>query len=86
MTTTARGPMAGKTVLITGASSGIGLWTARGLAAMGAQIVMACRDPGRGKAAQDELAAVAADRPALLLADLSVQDSVRGLAAARQWI
>lgn len=36
-------PMVGKTVLITGANSGIGLWAARGLGALGAQIVMVCR-------------------------------------------
>lgn len=81
MMTTPPQPMSGKTVLITGANSGIGLWTARGLAGLGAEIVVVCRDPDRGKSAQDELASVAAVRPALLLADLSVQDSIRQLAA-----
>jgi len=73
--------MDGTTVLITGANSGIGWWTARGLAALGAQVVMVCRDPVRGKSALGELASVAAVPPALLLADLSVQDSIRDLAA-----
>lgn len=44
---------------------------------------MACRDPARGKSAQDEVASVAAVPPALLLADLSVQDSIHSLAAVR---
>lgn len=81
MTTSTPRPMAGKVVLVTGANSGIGVWTARGLAALGAQIVTVCRDPARGKAARDELASIATLAPALLLADLSVQDSIRNLAA-----
>jgi NAD(P)-dependent dehydrogenase (short-subunit alcohol dehydrogenase family) len=36
--------MHAKTVLITGANRGIGFYTAKGLAKMGARIVMACRD------------------------------------------
>ncbi len=81
MTATAPRPMDGTTVLITGANSGIGLWTARGLAALGAQIVMVCRDPARGKSALDDLASIAAVKPTLLVADLSVQDSIRSMAA-----
>ena len=36
--------MKGKVVLITGANRGIGLFTAKGLAQLGASIVMVCRD------------------------------------------
>ena len=36
--------MSGKTVLITGAGSGIGRETARGLASAGARVVMTCTD------------------------------------------
>jgi NAD(P)-dependent dehydrogenase (short-subunit alcohol dehydrogenase family) len=43
--------MVGKTVVITGASSGIGLETARALAAQGARIVMVVRSKERGEAA-----------------------------------
>ena len=54
--------MKDKTVIITGASSGIGLATARELARQGALIVMVCRDAQRGEAARKEVAAVAAGR------------------------
>ncbi len=40
-----------KTILVTGANSGIGLETTRALAAMGARIVMACRSAERAEAA-----------------------------------
>ena len=43
--------MKGKTVVITGASSGIGLETARALAAQGAKVVMVVRSKERGEAA-----------------------------------
>ncbi|SHN62663.1 hypothetical protein [Erythrobacter sanguineus] len=33
-----------KTTLVTGASSGVGLWTARALAARGWHVIMACRE------------------------------------------
>ena len=40
----------GRTAIVTGANTGIGLWTAIGLAKAGAQVVMVCRGshPGRG--------------------------------------
>ncbi len=73
--------MKDKIVLITGASSGIGLETARQLAALGAHIVMVCRDPQRGIAAQAQVAAAATGSlPDLLYADLSSQASIRKLA------
>lgn len=42
----------GRTVIITGANSGLGLETARELARVGAHIVMAVRNTDKGKAAQ----------------------------------
>ncbi|MCV7103272.1 oxidoreductase [Mycobacterium palustre] len=42
---------AGRTVIITGANSGLGAVTARELAAKGAQIIMAVRNTGKGEAA-----------------------------------
>jgi NAD(P)-dependent dehydrogenase (short-subunit alcohol dehydrogenase family) len=43
--------MAGKVVIVTGASAGIGKATAAGLAALGAHVVMPCRDAAKCEAA-----------------------------------
>jgi NAD(P)-dependent dehydrogenase (short-subunit alcohol dehydrogenase family) len=45
----------GRTVLVTGANSGLGLQTATVLAERGATVLMACRDPQRGRAALDRV-------------------------------
>ena len=72
-----------KVIVITGASSGLGLQTARQLAGQGGQIVMIARDQARGTRARSRVAGAAAGRaPVLLMADLSVQADVRR--AARQ--
>ncbi len=47
----------GKTVVITGANSGIGLMAARMLAAKGARVLMACRDQSKGNQAVDTVLA-----------------------------
>jgi retinol dehydrogenase 14 len=74
-------PMAGKTVLVTGASSGLGLVTARVLAERGARVIMVCRDEGRGRAAHDQIARVAGgEPPELRMADLASQAAIRNLA------
>ncbi|XP_048479149.1 retinol dehydrogenase 11 [Plutella xylostella] len=49
--------MVGKVVIVTGGNAGIGLETARSLAERGARVLLACRDPARGAAARDLLAA-----------------------------
>ena len=41
----------GKTAVVTGASSGLGLETARVLATRGATVVLACRDMGKAERA-----------------------------------
>jgi dehydrogenase/reductase SDR family protein 12 len=46
------GSLAGRVALVTGASSGLGLATARGLAGMGAQVVLLGRDRGRTERAR----------------------------------
>jgi NAD(P)-dependent dehydrogenase (short-subunit alcohol dehydrogenase family) len=73
--------MHGKTVLITGANSGIGFATATALARMGARILLVCRDARRGADAQAAVAGIAAGAaPKLLITDLSSLRAVRALA------
>jgi NAD(P)-dependent dehydrogenase (short-subunit alcohol dehydrogenase family) len=74
--------MTPKTVIITGASSGIGLVAARALAAQGAGLVLVCRSPVRAEVARREVAAMATGpAPMVLIADLASQASIRALAA-----
>ena len=74
--------MAGKTVLITGGTGGIGKATAIGLAAMGAHVGITGRDRARAEAAAAEIRA-ASGNPAVdaFAADMSSQAEVRRLAA-----
>ncbi len=65
-----------KTIVITGASDGIGAAAARSLAADGNEVVVVGRDPGKTAAVADELGA---ERH---VADYSRLDDVRALAAA----
>lgn len=73
---------AGKTWVVTGANSGIGLVSARELARAGATVVMACRNPEKGEAA---LAGVREDVPdadvSLARLDLADLSSVRDFAS-----
>jgi len=46
----------GKIAIVTGSNTGIGKETARGLAARGATVILACRDVAKAQAARDEIA------------------------------
>jgi retinol dehydrogenase-14 len=74
--------MAGKSVLVTGGTGGIGKATAIGLAALGARVGITGRDQARTEAAAASIRA-AAGSPAVdaFAADMSVQAGVRRLAA-----
>ncbi|HET8645155.1 MAG TPA: SDR family NAD(P)-dependent oxidoreductase, partial [Vicinamibacteria bacterium] len=74
------GGMAGKTCLVTGANSGIGLETARALARQGARVVMGCRDAARGEAARLEVAESAVAPVELAVFDQSSPGQVRAFA------
>lgn len=66
-----------KTILITGANSGIGYQTALGLAKAKHQIVMVCRNKKRGETAQQNIIAETGNNQVdLLLIDLSSQQSI----------
>ena len=68
----------GRTVLVTGANSGLGLRTAEALAGKGARVLMGCRDTTRGEAAQSGVAAIATGPlPELVPLDLADLGSVR---------
>ncbi|KEI44316.1 oxidoreductase [Saccharopolyspora rectivirgula] len=70
----------GRTALITGANSGLGLTSAKALAARGARVLLACRSPERGRAALHQVAEVADTRPELVQLDLADLSSVRAAA------
>jgi NAD(P)-dependent dehydrogenase (short-subunit alcohol dehydrogenase family) len=71
----------GRTVVVTGANSGLGLVTARELARAGASVVLACRNLERGKSALAEIDAIAArGETTVRPLDLGSLDSVRAFA------
>jgi len=72
--------MAGRTVLVTGASGGIGRAAALGLARMGADLAICGRDPASTKDATGELSAAGGGPVEVFAAGLSAQLEVRRLA------
>lgn len=73
----------GRLAVVTGAKSGIGYQTAVGLAAKGARVVLACRNPAKAADALARLRAAVPDAQAELAAlDVSELGSVKSFAAA----
>ncbi len=73
--------MQGRTVLVTGASSGLGLAAAHGFAGLGARLLLVGRDPVRGERARAALAARhGGELVELGICDLGELSSVRAFA------
>ncbi len=78
-----QGAMAGKTVMITGATGGIGLASATALARAGASLVLIGRSAARGREAQEKIhRATGNDQIDFLCADFSSLAEVRRVADA----
>jgi NAD(P)-dependent dehydrogenase (short-subunit alcohol dehydrogenase family) len=76
------GDLKGKRIVITGASSGLGLHSARALAAAGAEVIMACRNPQKGAHAREGvLGGAPAASVEVATLDLASLASVRRFAA-----
>lgn len=73
--------MRGKTIIITGANSGIGKETARNLAKRGGRVIMACRNLDSAQAVKDEIVAETKNEDVLIKKlDLSSTKSIRAFA------
>lgn len=76
------GDLDGKTVVVTGANSGLGFEAARAFATHGASVVLACRSIDRGTDAGERLREEAPDAPLTVIElDLADLSSVREFAA-----
>lgn len=74
--------MLGRVCLVTGASSGLGLATASGLARLGATVILLCRNIDRGMAARDRVQRETGNpNVSLVIADLASLDEVRRTSA-----
>ncbi|HSN70091.1 MAG TPA: SDR family NAD(P)-dependent oxidoreductase [Steroidobacteraceae bacterium] len=74
--------LTGRTCLVTGANSGIGLETSRALARMGATVWMLCRDRERGSAAVKDVRGDSGSRHVhLRILDVADLDSIRRFVA-----
>jgi NAD(P)-dependent dehydrogenase (short-subunit alcohol dehydrogenase family) len=75
-----RADLSGKTCLVTGASAGIGLATARELARLGARVVMAVRDPEKGERARRSVMGATGREVEMAVVDLARHESIRRFA------
>ncbi len=73
--------LAGKTCLVTGASSGHGKAVAVAIARMGADMILLCRNGLKCAAVQDEIEIACGKRPRAVLCDLSSRDDISRAAA-----
>jgi len=76
-----RADLSGKTCLVTGASAGIGLATARELARLGARVVMAVRNPDKGERARRSIVDATGGEVETAVVDVASRESVRAFAA-----
>ncbi len=73
--------MEDRTVVITGATSGLGLSAARSLAGLGARVVLVGRNPDKAESARRDVVAASGNKNvAVQLADLGLMSEVRALA------
>ena len=78
-------PMPGRSVIVTGATSGLGYETSRQLARLGASVTFVARDPERaGRACEEIRRRSGNDEVSYLVADMSDFESVRRAAADYQ--
>ncbi|MGA9674162.1 MAG: SDR family NAD(P)-dependent oxidoreductase [Mycobacterium sp.] len=70
------GNLTGKTIIVTGATNGVGLGTSRALAKAGAHVILAVRNTGLGEQRATEISAMGGSTSVLKL-DLADQSSVR---------
>ncbi len=74
--------VAGRTVIVSGGTAGVGLGASQSLAALGAHVVMLGRSAERGNAAAEEIRATTGnDRVEWVQCDLASLDAVRATAA-----
>jgi NAD(P)-dependent dehydrogenase (short-subunit alcohol dehydrogenase family) len=75
--------LTGRTVIVTGGATGIGIETARALAEQGADVVIAVRKPDLAEAAVADISKTAKGKVSWEMLDLASLDSVRDF--ARRW-
>jgi len=73
--------MQGKTVLITGANQGIGKASAEALGAMGAKLVLVCRNAEKAKAASVDIEKAGAKDVQLIVGNVGSQAEIRRIAS-----
>ena len=75
-----RTDLSGRTCLVTGASAGIGLAAAHGLARQGARVVMAVRDPEKGERARRSVMGATGREVEMAVVDIASRKSIRAFA------